>query len=203
MNAEEVGDRLRIARDNAKKTQTEAARAIDVARTTLVAIEQGQILGALPHRIFIEEAVMIQLEQGRQRGKENAGLTDRLITRGLIELVKLGPEGHRHFEDLAIGKAADALDDGEAATIACALETKGIPVVDERKAHRLCAEKYAMLKMACTVDLFAHPSVQEQLGRDTLITAILLALDIARMSVLPHRLDWIVDMIRARQSLDL
>lgn len=37
----EIGERLRIARDNAKLTQVEAAAKIDVARTTLVAIEQG------------------------------------------------------------------------------------------------------------------------------------------------------------------
>jgi Zn-dependent peptidase ImmA (M78 family)/DNA-binding XRE family transcriptional regulator len=38
----EVGERLRIAREGAKMKQAEAAAAIDVARTTLVAIEQGQ-----------------------------------------------------------------------------------------------------------------------------------------------------------------
>ena len=38
----EIGERLRIARDEANKTQAEAAEAINVARTTLVAIEQGQ-----------------------------------------------------------------------------------------------------------------------------------------------------------------
>jgi Zn-dependent peptidase ImmA (M78 family)/DNA-binding XRE family transcriptional regulator len=38
----EVGERLRIARDAANMTQAAAAQAIDVARTTIVAIEQGQ-----------------------------------------------------------------------------------------------------------------------------------------------------------------
>lgn len=38
----EIGKRLQIARKNAKITQADAAAAIDVARTTLVAIEQGQ-----------------------------------------------------------------------------------------------------------------------------------------------------------------
>ncbi|MEJ0098503.1 MAG: helix-turn-helix transcriptional regulator [Pseudomonadota bacterium] len=38
----EVGERLRLAREEANKTQAEAAAGIDVARTTLVAIEQGQ-----------------------------------------------------------------------------------------------------------------------------------------------------------------
>lgn len=41
-NPAEVGERLRIAREAAGISQANAAAAIDVARTTLVAIEQGQ-----------------------------------------------------------------------------------------------------------------------------------------------------------------
>lgn len=41
LNAIEIGERLRRARDSAQITQASAAAAIDVARTTLVAIEQG------------------------------------------------------------------------------------------------------------------------------------------------------------------
>ena len=37
-----IGERLRVARESAKFTQADAAKAINVARTTLVAIEQGQ-----------------------------------------------------------------------------------------------------------------------------------------------------------------
>jgi Zn-dependent peptidase ImmA (M78 family) len=42
MPPEELGERLRIAREVARVTQADAAAAIDVARTTLIAIEQGQ-----------------------------------------------------------------------------------------------------------------------------------------------------------------
>lgn len=38
----EIGERLRLARESVKVTQAAAAKAIDVARTTIVAIEQGQ-----------------------------------------------------------------------------------------------------------------------------------------------------------------
>ena len=38
----EIGERLRLARESAKITQADAAKTIDVARTTIVAIEQGQ-----------------------------------------------------------------------------------------------------------------------------------------------------------------
>ncbi|OPY85682.1 MAG: anaerobic benzoate catabolism transcriptional regulator [Syntrophorhabdus sp. PtaU1.Bin153] len=42
MNPRDVGERLRVARESARLTQADAASSIDVARTTLVAIEQGQ-----------------------------------------------------------------------------------------------------------------------------------------------------------------
>ena len=42
MSPQEVGEYLRIAREGAKLKQEDAAAAIDVARTTIVAIEQGQ-----------------------------------------------------------------------------------------------------------------------------------------------------------------
>jgi Zn-dependent peptidase ImmA (M78 family)/DNA-binding XRE family transcriptional regulator len=42
LSAAEVGERLRIAREKANLTQEDAARVIDVARTTLTAIEKGQ-----------------------------------------------------------------------------------------------------------------------------------------------------------------
>jgi len=42
LSAEEIGTRLRLARDAAKLKQSEVAEKLDIARTTLVAIEQGQ-----------------------------------------------------------------------------------------------------------------------------------------------------------------
>jgi Zn-dependent peptidase ImmA (M78 family)/DNA-binding XRE family transcriptional regulator len=48
-----MGERLRIAREGAKLTQAEAAAAIGLARTTLVAIEQGQ------RRVKISEALQL------------------------------------------------------------------------------------------------------------------------------------------------
>lgn len=42
LTPEEIGERLRIAREESNIRQAEAATAIDVARTTIVALEQGQ-----------------------------------------------------------------------------------------------------------------------------------------------------------------
>ena len=42
LSSTEMGERLRVARDDAGLTQADAAQALGIARTTLVAIEQGQ-----------------------------------------------------------------------------------------------------------------------------------------------------------------
>lgn len=42
LSNEEIGERIRLAREASKTTQADAAKAIDVARTTLIAIEKGQ-----------------------------------------------------------------------------------------------------------------------------------------------------------------
>lgn len=70
----DIGERLRLAREGAKMTQAEAATAISVARTTLVAVEQGQrrarineiqqlarIYGTSVNALLREEAVQVDL----------------------------------------------------------------------------------------------------------------------------------------------
>ena len=69
-----IGARLRIARESTKLTQASAAKAIDVARTTIIAIEQGQrrvrmaelqklaaIYGTSANSILRREAVHLDL----------------------------------------------------------------------------------------------------------------------------------------------
>ncbi len=55
---DELGERLRIAREAARATQADAAEAINVARTTLVAMEQGQ------RRVRIDELQKLALLYG-------------------------------------------------------------------------------------------------------------------------------------------
>ena len=85
-----VGDRLRRARDNAHFTQQEAADKIDIARTTLVAIEKGQ------RRIRIDEL---------QRLAKLYGVSVNALLRHEAVYVDLVPR-FRRLPD-AVDKAAD------------------------------------------------------------------------------------------------
>ena len=153
------------------------------------------ILRALPHRLFVVEEVLLELREGRQAGWDDADALSELIAQGTIESVRLLGAGMRYFESLVTGSAAETLDDGEAATIACALERTAVPLVDERKAIRICADRFPTLLIGCTVDLFAQKDVRARLADDVLADAVFNALNRGRMRVPDHYGRWVVETI--------
>jgi predicted nucleic acid-binding protein len=155
----------------------------------------AQIIKALPSRLVIEQTITEELEFGRLRGRSDADITERLVADGVIEIVRLATGGLGHFEVLTVGAAVDTLDDGEAATIAYALEASAIPVIDERKAHRICRERFPALRLVSTMDLLMHPSVEKALGLSELADAVFQSLISARMRVFTDHIDWVVNLI--------
>ena len=155
----------------------------------------GLICSAIPNRLVVSDVVVSELDSGRSKGHANAVQLHELINSNLVEVAAMGNEAESHFESLVVGSARNTLDDGEAATIACALETGGIPLLDERKARRICKQRYPELSYGSTVDIFAHPEVGNTLGAAGLALAVLTALKESRMRVLPHHLDWVIDLI--------
>lgn len=154
-----------------------------------------EILDALPNKILVVEEVSQELERGRQFGWTNADALLALIKSQRIAIVQLGEIGQGYFEKLVAGPASQTLDDGEAATIAYALEASATPLIDERKAHRICAERFPAMGVGCTGDLLAHHEVQKVLGRGNLAEAVYNALQDGRMRVMEHFLAWTVELI--------
>ena len=159
-----------------------------------------EIISALPNRLIVVNVVSAELETGRGRGRRDADLLDRLVKAGFVQIVKLGGHGEQHFEQLVVGTAATTLDDGEAATIAYAVEHGGIAIIDERKANRICAERYPALRLACTTDIFMHADVERAIAREILAQGVVNALQLARMRVLPHHVSWVIDLIGPEQA---
>ncbi|MCW5692313.1 MAG: hypothetical protein KIT48_08110 [Pseudolabrys sp.] len=157
----------------------------------------AQVMEALPYRIVIVDSVQTELEYGRQRGRNDADRTAALVAAKHLKIVRLGEKGLGVFEGLVVGSAAETLDDGEAATLAHAVESSGVAVIDERKALRIAAVRYPKLVTASTMDLLGHPYVCDALGEPALADAVFCALRDARMRVFPPHAEWAVKLIGA------
>jgi predicted nucleic acid-binding protein len=159
-----------------------------------------EILGALRRQVAIVNITWQEVEAGGRQGWQNMDLLRDLIDAGIIELVGLNKGAEQHFERLVVGPAVMTLDDGEAATIAYAVEHGAVAIIDERKACRVCGERFPALRVSSTVDMFAHPDVTRTLGRKSLSEAVMNALQRARMGVLPHHLQWVTSLIGVEQA---
>jgi len=164
------------------------------------------ILDALPNRFAVVEEVALELADGRPRGRTDADELDALAAAGRVDIVRLDNPAVEHFTALVSGPAAETLDDGEAATISYAVEHRATALIDERKANRICAERFGALTTGCTVDLLAHETIESALGRNGLADAVFNALYRGRMRVPAPHVDWVVTLIgpnRAAQCVSL
>ncbi len=164
------------------------------------------ILDALPNRFLVVEEASFELEVDSRTGRNDAEALSALVAQGGVRLVRLRDAGTQHFISLVSGPANQTLDDGEAATIAYALEHGATALIDERKAIRICAERFGELSTGCTIDIFAQDDVQRILTRDTLADAVFNALYKGRMRVPMHYVEWVVNLIgkeRAAQCRSL
>lgn len=153
------------------------------------------ILDALPNPCIVVEEVAAELEDGRRSGRKTTDCLNVLIAAGQVEVAQLGNEGVQHFSGLVSGLAANTLDDGEAATVAYALEHSVSALIDERKAIKICAERFGALSTGYTVDLLAHRKVETALGRTGLAEGVFNALYYGRMRVPAEYVNWVVNLI--------
>jgi predicted nucleic acid-binding protein len=169
----------------------DASTAINLNATGVAA----EILRAIPHRVVLPEAVLSELQNGTSKGRNDREKTGQLISARLISVAELEEVGWRHFETLVVGETIATLDDGEAATIAHALEAMGVAVIDERKARRICEQQFPDLQLAATMDILSHPDVERALGQEVVSGAVFNALQNARMRVTSSYLPWVVELI--------
>jgi predicted nucleic acid-binding protein len=158
------------------------------------------IVQALGSRFVVVDIVQTELDGGRRNGRRDADLLDGLLADRLFELVQLDATGLDHFETLVVGPTIATLDDGEAATIAYSIATGATAAIDERKATSICSQRYPALSLCSTVDILARLDVQKSLGKDELSAAVFRALMHGRMRVLPHNVQWVVDLIGPEQA---
>jgi len=160
------------------------------------------VLRVLPNRVVLTDAVVAELRTDGRTGRDDAKLVRSLIDASLAEVAAVADLKNSHFETLVTGSAAETLDDGEAATIALALESNAVAVSDDRKAVALCARRFPGLAIASTIDLLAHNAVAAALGSPGLSDAVFAALKSARMRVPEHYEQWILRLIGKARAME-
>jgi predicted nucleic acid-binding protein len=150
----------------------------------LVATERAEvILRASSVRHLITSTALSELDAGRAKGRRTAAVVAELIEMGLVDEVGLGPVEEATFLSLVAGPVSETLDDGEAATIAYALGSGSVALIDERKATALCGSQFPSVKVMSTTDLLLSQAVQSALTLEDLADSLFRALSVARMRV--------------------
>lgn len=161
----------------------------------------ARILKAIPNPVLMTDVVQEELLEDRRSGRNDGEMVSALVAAGIVKVVKIDDLTSNYFEDLVIGSAQGTLDDGEAATVAYAVEKGAIALIDERKATRLCSVHYPLLAVRNSLDIFSHSEVLKELGEEGLAAAVFNALRNARMRVPTSAIQWVIQLIGAEKAL--
>lgn len=139
------------------------------------------------------------------RGEDSKSALAGLASQGLLKVVELGEKGRAIFRELVSEDLTGGLDDGEAATIAAAMEhsVSAVVVIDEKKATRIIGERWPDRCCVDTVTVLAQPQLRAGLSDDAFAAAVFSALVHARMSVPLHGREWTCKLIGAERTLEL
>lgn len=154
-----------------------------------------RVLRALSRPLAITAVAFGELDRGRPKGRQTADEVTALIHMDLVQVVPLADADELLFLSLVSGAASETLDDGEAATLACAIRLTACAVIDERKATRLAARKFAGLEVQSTTDLLLSLEVRSAFTHSELEAALFGALTGARMRVPDHHATDIVSIL--------
>lgn len=158
----------------------------------------AEILRVLPHELVVTEGAFNEIERDPLSGAPGSVVLEQLMAAGLVSVVRLSEPAYNRYLSLVGAPSPDGLDDGEAATVAHAVDVGAVPVLDERKATRI-AGFLCPLTPVCSLDLIAHPFMLEQLGETAVANAVYSALLHARMRVPEAFRPWVLSLVGAER----
>ena len=167
----------------------------------LIASGQAErIIQSIPRDFIVTQPVVRELEDGVSAGHSHTTSLAALTNAGLVEQRALSDSASSAYVSLVSGRTIDTLDDGEAATIAYAEAAGAWAAIDERKARRICSERFKSVRRASTVEILADVHVVDSLTATELSEAVFLALSEARMRVLPDHRDWVIRCVGTERA---
>lgn len=162
----------------------------------------SDILRAFSVPFQIARIALEELERGRDKGRVTAGLMEPLIASGLVAVIDLSESAAEIYLSLVAGPARQTLDDGEAATLALAIDIGGIAIIDERKAISLASSRFPDLRIISTTDLLMSSRLRAVLSKTDLADVLYAALTDARMRVPDHLVDAVCEWLGPSRVLD-
>jgi predicted nucleic acid-binding protein len=149
----------------------------------------ADVIRVLAMRPQISRIALDELERGRDKGRRTAAALADLIKDGLVEVAELPSEAEETFLNLVAGPVSQTLDDGEAATLALALQIGAVAIIDERKAINLARDRFPALQIISTAELLLSDAVRSVFSDEELGNVLYRALQEARMRVPEHLLE--------------
>jgi predicted nucleic acid-binding protein len=143
----------------------------------------ADIIRVLPTRPQIPRIAVEELERGRDKGRQTAAALSDLIKSGLVAVTDLPESAEEVYLSLVAGPVSQTLDDGEAATLALALNFGAIAIIDERKAINVARRRFPELRIASTTELLLSDVVRLVFSYEELGCVFYAALRDARMRV--------------------
>lgn len=135
------------------------------ALISLIASEHAnEVAAALSPPFIVSELVLDELFEGFGLGHDHSTHIAGLKERKLLRMEMLDDACAVLYRSLVDGTTLRTLDDGEAATIALAIQLHATAVIDERKARSLCRERFPRLTVVSTAELLLREGVREVLG---------------------------------------
>ena len=157
--------------------------------------QASSILAALPNPILVAHNVLVELQLGAGNGHTDEEMLRALVANDTVTPVPISSQAAATYQQLIEGHASETLDDGEAATIACALQADAVAVVDEKKGRSICAANFPNLLISSTIELLIHPDVALTLGTEAQSEAVYKALYFGRMRVPKEYIDTTISLI--------
>lgn len=151
-----------------------------------------RLIELIQRRVIVSDNAYNELAIGARFGHDDGARLDELIAAGLVERSALEGTAVVIYESLVDGRFGETLDDGEAATLAIAVQRGAIAVLDERKARRMCRTYFPEVLQGCTAEWLLGAS---GMSRAAQAKAMLNALRKARMRVPPEFIDPVVALI--------
>ena len=161
----------------------------------------GAIIQATSGVLLTTKNALEELLEGERRGYSTASELRTLQSEGVVKVVELGDAEEEIYRTLIEGPAARTLGDGEAATIAYAAQNEAVALIDERKAKRICSERFNGTHVTTTTDMMLCSSVVEALGPFH-VEAVHAALKYARMHVPRERVSEVIKLLGNDRSVE-